>query len=1099
MDVIDSDILGIASLMRRHIEIRNRSWMKRIHRDCFVGSEAVDFLVAQGFADTRKAAVELGVKMSSRKLIRNISDSRKFSDSLHYYRFAEDDQVVSVLDQSNAGNGSGVSLGHGGCKWSFAPHTAHNSYILDIGLAEELERAVAGASVESRAIAINKLRSRVNGTMISVYQRKRPRGDWKNVKMTGIVAENPKGFVRSILNFDKRRQWESTFEDGVVVEGIDIGEAPNALLRDDDDEKVTEKISSKTAAQLNHTPLSLPDNVKPQTGNIARVTDDVYAFLQTLDMADIPNNMAIAFLNDPERQHALAYLRKQMMLSNPQECMLCQATFESTTDIRFCPCCAMVCCAGCVSKRVFEVVSRNVMSVCVHCYRESSRIFQPPEAVQDTKNIDESLRGKWWRPEELGIVDYSTNPNSLKLPTGSIRDSVAAPSLYNDQDVLVITNITALRPLIPGLLDDLDLNGAGEGSAGLDATQDSNGEDRYPSPVPPPPPLPSKQDSVSSNNKTARCKMCGLMISRDMEAIEAHMEECTRVHSSQATGKSSRRSTASISDNSGTYVLDANNNVTVLNSNHKQFAGISRKRDIESRFNTRIIYRTARAPNDNSFAPREVCALQDCFVDSDGTSYLYEVSVRHSEVTGMSGYVTADVMLVLYIARPIKGNKSASSITIIQQIDTHIKEGAAWTFLYNGSLNKYDILALRKQDLVRELKQCADLPNLLNNTDCSEDSRVCLDDFELLAVLGRGGFGKVMQVRHKPTNQIYAMKILKKSELRRRRQVERTQTERTILANVRHPFVVCLHYAFQNAQKLYMVMDFVQGGDFFTLMKNCRRIPEDWARLYVMQIALALQHLHDREIVYRDLKPENILLCADGYLKLTDFGLSRYFETRPPNPEDIVDGDKDDFVTRSFCGTEQYMSPEMLLQQGHNYRMDWWCLGLLMHEMISGRHPFHGSKHYDTLRNMVTKPPTIDERLSPRAAAVVKGFLNKNPPARLGGKEGIAELYRLSFFSVVNWEDLLNKRIDMPYKPKLQGETDISSFESVFTNEKPIDSVPEPDVQQSNTKKGAKMFGMFGKKDSAPNCVADSRNDADAFKGFSFNKEDAGLLNATNS
>lgn len=134
-----------------------------------------------------------------------------------------------------------------------------------------------------------------------------------------------------------------------------------------------------------------------------------------------------------------------------------------------------------------------------------------------------------------------------------------------------------------------------------------------------------------------------------------------------------------------------------------------------------------------------------------------------------------------------------------------------------------------------------------------------------------------------------------------------------------------------------------------------------------------------------------------------------------------------------------------------------------------------------------------------QAAAVVKGFLNKNPPARLGGKEGIAELYRLSFFSVVNWEDLLNKRIDMPYKPKLQGETDISSFESVFTNEKPIDSVPEPDVLQSNTKKGAKMFGMFGKKDSAPNCKADSRSDADAFKGFSFNKEDAGLLDTTNS
>jgi hypothetical protein len=141
----EDDLTGIMNLMRRHIEIRNRSWLKRIHRDCFIGSDAVDFLVTQGFADTRKAAVEMGLKMANRKLIRNITDSRKFSDTLHYYRFTEDDNPVSVLARNNAGNGLGaVVFGHGGCKWSFAPHTAHNSYVLDIGLAEEIERAVAG-------------------------------------------------------------------------------------------------------------------------------------------------------------------------------------------------------------------------------------------------------------------------------------------------------------------------------------------------------------------------------------------------------------------------------------------------------------------------------------------------------------------------------------------------------------------------------------------------------------------------------------------------------------------------------------------------------------------------------------------------------------------------------------------------------------------------------------------------------------------------------------------------------------------------------------------------------------------------------------------
>lgn len=191
----------------------------------------------------------------------------------------------------------------------------------------------------------------------------------------------------------------------------------------------------------------------------------------------------------------------------------------------------------------------------------------------------------------------------------------------------------------------------------------------------------------------------------------------------------------------------------------------------------------------------------------------------------------------------------------------------------------------------------------------------------------------------------------------------------------------------------------------------------------------------------------------------------------------------------------------MLLQQGHNYRMDWWCLGLLMHEMISGRHPFYGAKHYDTLRNMVTKPPTIDPKISPHAAAVIKGFLSKNPRSRLGGKEGISELYKIPFFATVSWEDLYAKKIDMPYKPQLRGDTDISSFETTFTNEKPIDSVPEPDtVGDGAAKKNTKMFGMFGKKEpAAANAAgAEGRGEGDVFKGFSFNKEDASALGTSN-
>jgi len=195
----------------------------------------------------------------------------------------------------------------------------------------------------------------------------------------------------------------------------------------------------------------------------------------------------------------------------------------------------------------------------------------------------------------------------------------------------------------------------------------------------------------------------------------------------------------------------------------------------------------------------------------------------------------------------------------------------------------------------------------------SGDGDVSLEDFDLLAVLGRGGFGKVMQVRHTTSGHVYAMKVLKKKELIRRKQVERTKTERHILEKAGgHPFVVSLAYAFQTKYKLYMVMDFVQGGDFFTYLRKVGRMRESWARLYICEVALALQHMHELDIVYRDLKPENVLLERDGHIKLTDFGLSRSFECRRPLAADSEVGKGAmGFTTRSFCGTEQYVASEI--------------------------------------------------------------------------------------------------------------------------------------------------------------------------------------------
>lgn len=1078
----ERDLIGILSLVRTHVEIRNRSWMTRVHKNCFIGSDAVDFLVTQGFADSREQAVSIGNKMMSKKMIKHVTDGHKFKDAYLYYRFMEDDNEDSMaLGATNAGNGKTTHQGQGGCKWSFCPHTAHNSYLLDIGLAEELERAVAGGSSEARLSAINKLRGRVreqaepdapdwilsqstivNRIAVNVYQRKRPRGDFKNVKITGVVNESPKAFIAGMMSFDinsPRKKWESMFEDGVVVEVIETGEPvtnPTVLASSPTNHGgvASLRISSEDIETI--TPALPQEYGKSQ--------DDIFGFLKTVDLAGVPRGMPIAFLNDSERQHALAHLRKQMMLSKPQECMLCQASFASSKNIRFCPCCAMVSCVSCVSKRVFEVVSRQCVSVCIHCYRESSRIRHPPEAVKDSSNIDANVRGKWWRPEEIGMVDYGSSyvessslMSNMESPLSAekyeynqanpstSRSSPASPTAYNSN----------VKPLVPGLLD-----------ADTEAETETATE-------------------TEINLKTCRCKNCGEVVSRDIDAIEQHMSECrlTNINNgANVPSSAAHRMVSTVGESDG----------RIAPTNSKYCAGIARKPELENH-PTKIIYRTARATSTSlmtvSHRPREVCAFQDTFTDADGTSYLYEISVRHCEVHGQSNHVTVDVLSLLYVARPIKGNKNACQITIISQIDSRIGN-TGWLLSYLTEEGSDSIGGPRTKDMLGILQDLQDSGELVNLLQGNDDEKVTLDHFQLLAVLGRGGFGKVMQVRHIPTDKIYAMKILKKSELRRRRQIERTQTERTILAAVKHPFIVCLHYAFQNSQKLYMVMDFVQGGDFFTVMRKFRRLPEDWVRVYVAEIAMALQHLHDIQIVYRDLKPENILLCGDGHIKLTDFGLSRYFETRPPAPEDMVEdsGDTSDMITRSFCGTEQYMSPEMLLQQGHNYRMDWWCLGLLMHEMISAKHPFHGASHYDTLRNMVTKQPNIDSRLTKEAVLVVRSFLIKVPRARLCCTTGINELKDLAFFNGLDWVALQEKRIEMPYKPALKDSVDITSFETVFTREAPVDSVS--DANSNEKSKGGKgilgtIFGI-GKTDT--NAVA--APDQDAFKDFAFAKDE---------
>lgn len=212
-------------------------------------------------------------------------------------------------------------------------------------------------------------------------------------------------------------------------------------------------------------------------------------------------------------------------------------------------------------------------------------------------------------------------------------------------------------------------------------------------------------------------------------------------------------------------------------------------------------------------------------------------------------------------------------------------------------------------------------------------NKLTVDDFDLLKVLGRGSFGKVMLVKKKddPSGTLYAMKTLRKSALVKRNQLAHTTTERIILQTIKSPFLVHLIYAFQTADKLYMVLDYMGGGELFFWLKRDKKFSEGRARLYAAEIALGIQALHNADIVYRDLKPENLLLDVEGHLKLTDFGLTKGNITGPG-----AEGG-----TKTFCGTPEYLAPEILENKGHGKAVDWWALGTFLFEMLTGLPPFY--------------------------------------------------------------------------------------------------------------------------------------------------------------
>ncbi len=298
-----------------------------------------------------------------------------------------------------------------------------------------------------------------------------------------------------------------------------------------------------------------------------------------------------------------------------------------------------------------------------------------------------------------------------------------------------------------------------------------------------------------------------------------------------------------------------------------------------------------------------------------------------------------------------------------------------------------------------------------------------LKDFSLIKVVGKGSFGKVLQVRKKDTGVIYAMKVLRKDHIYKRNQVEHTKTERSVLGRIKHPFIVGLNFAFQTADKLYFVLDYCAGGELFFHLGREGKFSEEKAKFYAAEITLALDHLHKLKVIYRDLKPENVLLDENGHIRLTDFGLSK---------EGI---DSNSTGATSFCGTPEYLAPEILNRSGHGRAVDWWSLGALLYEMLTGLPPFYSQNRetlFDKIRKGALKFPSY---VSCEAVSLLRGLLTHNPVDRLGSDVDDAERIKAHpFFASIDWDALLMGTVPPPWKPTISGSLDTSQFDKEFTN-----------------------------------------------------------------